>query len=491
MGVSHATIARALTAKTRDDFRTVATHERPRQDAPQTSWTLEAIRAARDAQMRGDFRLATRLSEAMYADDAIAVARGNRIDPLDIIGARLVAANKTTRAGAVLRRARLGVHIPRAVLKGIDTTLVEHGVAIGYIERDTNEDGTRVDYHLHEWPLDAVKWDHSREQLMTDVRGGGMRVPIIHGDGFWIQFSKHDRYGWIRDAALVPAGFVWAAHATGLQDWSASSKSHGMAKIMGELPEGFSLEADESGRLTPEAQAFLDMLRDIVSGASGAGIRPFGSKTEFVSNNSSAWQVFSELIANREKAAARIYLGTDALLGSVGGAPGVDIATLLSTAATKLQGDKQTIESAIFSGMLVPWCAENVGDSTLAPRLSYRMPDSDAQREAEDYKAREDAFFATIERYKANGMQVDQLIVNELADRFGIDPPELAPVASASVPLTLAPTDVAKVVRVREARAAQGLPPFNDERDDLTILQLETWQPPGQAPAQVEPTPTA
>lgn len=32
---------------------------------------------------------------------------------------------------------------------------------------------------------------------------------------------------------------------------------------------------------------------------------------------------------------------------------------------------------------------------------------------------------------------------------------------------------MAKVVRVREARGAQGLPPFGDERDDMTLPELE------------------
>lgn len=37
----------------------------------------------------------------------------------------------------------------------------------------------------------------------------------------------------------------------------------------------------------------------------------------------------------------------------------------------------------------------------------------------------------------------------------------------------LAPTDVAKIMLVREARQSQGLPPLGDDRDDLTISQLE------------------
>lgn len=42
-----------------------------------------------------------------------------------------------------------------------------------------------------------------------------------------------------------------------------------------------------------------------------------------------------------------------------------------------------------------------------------------------------------------------------------------------AVHITLAPTDVARIVRVREARAAQGLPPFGDERDDMTLPELD------------------
>ena len=38
--------------------------------------------------------------------------------------------------------------------------------------------------------------------------------------------------------------------------------------------------------------------------------------------------------------------------------------------------------------------------------------------------------------------------------------------------IELAPTDIAKVVKVVEARASQGLPPFGDERDQLTIFEF-------------------
>ena len=50
------------------------------------------------------------------------------------------------------------------------------------------------------------------------------------------------------------------------------------------------------------------------------------------------------------------------------------------------------------------------------------------------------------------------------------------------VNIMLAPTDIAKVVRVREARAASGLSPFGDERDDMTLSELDLWATNKNAP---------
>ena len=60
-------------------------------------------------------------------------------------------------------------------------------------------------------------------------------------------------------------------------------------------------------------------------------------------------------------------------------------------------------------------------------------------------------------------------------------PCKLAAFEAQAIPLQLAPTDIAKVVTAREARAAQGLPPFGDERDDMTITELEAAGKPSPA----------
>lgn len=474
VGVSPSTVVRAL-GRTREagEFRGAAFARAPRRGISAYAWTLETIRAARDAQMRGDFQTPVRLAEAMRTDDALFSAYHNRIAPHNAIATRLVPC-KGTRGEAVARRAAVSCIAPRSVLEGIAGTRANHAIAIGYVEREPSDDGTRIDFRLTEWPLEHVRWNPSTEILETRTLDGGM-VPIVHGDGRWIVFRKFNVLPWTQDACILPGALLWAAHANGVKDWASASTSHGLAKIIGELPEGVSLrDAATTHGLSPEADAFLQMLQDLVSGETGAGLRPFGSKTDFVANGSTAWQVFSELINSREKAAARIYLGTDAMLGSVGGAPGVDIATLFGVATTIVQGDFECIEQALDVGLYQPWTAVNYGDSSYAPSLEYLMPDPDETRTLEENATRRTRLLDAIKRMREEQMIVDQSVVDELALVYGVDPsPRLADVDARAVPLTLAPTDLARVVRVREARASQGLAPLGDDRDNLFISELE------------------
>ncbi len=111
--------------------------------------------------------------------------------------------------------------------------------------------------------------------------------------------------------------------------------------------------------------------------------------------------------------------------------------------------------------------------SRYAPSLVYQMPDPDAAKKAEEYAKNEEAFFAAVENYKKNGFEVTQDVIDALAAKHGVTPPTLAKVVPTS--FTLAPTDLAKVIRVREARASAGQQPFGDERDDMTITELDEF----------------
>lgn len=476
-GMHHTTAVRALAkikdkVRTADEFKRLPEHHAPRNQAPSTCWPLKQISNARNAQLRGDFKTPVDLARAMNVDDAIFTARRNRAAPTRVLATRLVPASGA-RGERVAAKALRSVHVSKKTMASIAVCLADHGIAIGYNDHEPSEDGSRVDFRLKMWPLEHVKWDPHLRRLVTRVEGGGFVEPIVHGDGRWTIFAGHEAEPWAHDAAILPAAFVWAIHAHGLTDWAAGSLSHGSPKVIGELLAGTAL-VSEDGTMTAEAQAFLDMMTQMMSGGSVAGIRPAGSKTDVVTNTSTQYQIFQELIMSREKAAARIYLGTDAILGSVGGAPGIDIAALFAMATTIIQGDLDVLESGLATGVYQPWCAINEGDSSHAPTLRYNQPDPDAKAKSEEVAGKRARFHEEIERLKKNGFVVDQGVVDRVAADIGLEqPPTLASVEQQTTSLVLAPTDVARVVRVREARASQGLPPFGDHRDDLTVPELE------------------
>lgn len=467
------TVTRALSSKVRkgSDFQRALTVHAPTRRPSPFSWTLETIRQARDQQMRGEFKQPARLAEAMRTDDSLFVAYHNRIAPQSAVDA-LITPHNSTRGEAVAKQMKRCVATPRSVLGGLVGTLANHGVSIGYVRHHVNDTGTEVHMRLTEWPIEHVRWNETLQHLETQT-AKGVTLPITHGNSRWIVFRKFDSYPWLQEACVLPAALLWAAHANGLRDWASASTSHGQAKIVGELPEGVPLQADDDS-LSPSAEAFLSMLQDLVSGEAGAGVRPAGAKTDFLANGSTAWQVFKELLANREKAAARIYLGTDAILGAVGGSPGVDISQLFGVASTKIQGDLTALEQGLRSGLYEPWTAIQYGDSRLAPGIKYQMPDPDEEKSSEESANRLVRLLAAVRDMRTTGMIVTQRVVAELAKTMKVAPvPELASTEAANVPLELAPTDVARVVKVREARASQGLGPLGDERDGLFLSELE------------------
>lgn len=477
-----ARLARNPVDRTRkaEDFKGTSAQavEAPRKDQPIVSWDLERIRLARDAQMRGDFRLAVRLAEAIRTDDTLFTAYHNRLGPQSSVALQLDA-YPGVRGEAVRRKAKDSVFVAKTELVSINGTLANHGIAIGYNHHETNEEGTRVDFRHVEWPLEWVKWNHSRECLETATRDGGFRVPIVHGDGRWTIYRKFKILPWTQEAALLPAAFIWAAHANGIKDWAAGSRSHGEAKILGTLPQGFALEdLNEDGmpKLTDQAFGFLAMLRQIMTGDSPVGVMPFGSDAKVLTNTATMYQVFSELILSREKAAQRVYQGTDAALGAAGGAPGVDISMLFGVASTKVQGDFNAIEQGLNTGVYQPHTAINEGDSRYAPTAAYQLPDPDADKKSEENAAKLDRLFAALDKYRAQKMTIDQTTVDRLAKLLGVatvDVPQLASAETVSVPLQLGVDSLNAIVRGREGRAAQGLPPFGDARDDMTISEIE------------------
>lgn len=415
------------------------------------SWSIDAIVAARDAQMSGRFRMPARLAESMGTDDAIFTARGVRLAPVQSLGVT-IEAGRGPKGDKVADEAEAlfglnGVAVSSETVTTLRTHLADHGVAFGAITWRPRADGSRWDPQLVAWPIEFVWWDTARGQYVTQVRrydsepdpssplwtpqpvGVGSPIePIVHGDGRWVVFAKSELLPHRLDAALLPAAMVWARHAFAMRDWAKGSASHGNPKVIGELPENTAL-SDAEGGLTAEASSFLTMLQAVASQDSPIGIKPANSKIDYLTNDSKAWEVWVKLAETAEKAAARIYLGTDGSLGSQGGGPGIDIATLMGLATSKVQSDLGCMERGIQSGLIAPWTAINWGDDKIAPVRRYTFPDPDEAAVREDFAKRNAAFNADVKAYRENGFVVDQSLVERVAKEHGVPAP-LLPAAS-------------------------------------------------------------
>lgn len=431
----------------------------PKVSSGNYAWDLTSIRAARDAQMFGRFRMAARLAEATRTDYAIFASFLNRLAPQRGLPIKLEAANETARALRVRDEAealfgRRGVGIHPDTLADIDGTLANHGVAFAVNVATPRDDGSRVDFEMKSWPIEFVYWDPVRREYRTQVDGFAEEM-ICHGDGRWVVFQQDEWEPW-KHGAILPVAMLWADHAFGVRDRAKASTAHGNAKVVGTLPTGISLQAAD-GKLTPEAQAFLELLRAIASADTPVGLKPFGATLDYIVNNSTAWQIFKEIIDSGDKAADRVYLGTPVTAQAAGGDA---VSYLFGVRNDIVEGSLKAIERGIRTGVLEPWTAINFGDSTLCPNRCYLMPDPDEDARRKSLAERTNAFYAAVKAAKDNNFVVDQPYVTALASDFGIAAPALPVEANRAPTITLAPTDVAKVVYVNEARASAGLGPL-------------------------------
>ncbi len=396
----------------------------PKVSSGSLAWDLDAIRAARDAQMLGYFNQAARLAEATRTDYAIFSSFLNRLAPQRGLPIKLVAPNDSARATRILGEAEAlfgskGVGIHPDTLADIDGTLANHGVAFAVNVITPREDGSRVDFEMKSWPIEFVRWDPVRRAYWTQIDSGGQEY-ICHGDGRWVVFQQHEVEPW-KHGAILAVALLWADHAFGIRDRARASGSHGNAKIVGEMPEGVAL--NDEGGLTPEAQAFLELLRSMASADMPVGIKPAGAKVDYIMNTSKAWEIFKEIIDSGDMAADRVYLGHDVSASAAGGDA---VGYLFGVRNDIVEGALRAIERGILTGVIEPWAALNFGDSTLAPSRVYLMPDADEDARRKSLADRTAAFYAAIDSAKkAQIFEVDEDYIGALAADYGVTAPKL------------------------------------------------------------------
>jgi hypothetical protein len=443
----------------------------PRAKTDAYSWDLESIVSARTAQLDGKFERPHSLSVALTTCGEISIARRARCKALTAVATKLVP-HGGARGRAVMKRAAAGCSVTPEVIADLLLCLVDHAIAFGYVRQTTLPDASGVDFALTYWPIEHVEHDKQRDVIRTRTEADGWQ-DIVHGDGRWIIFRKSDRRPWqTDDACLLSSCLVWAGIAEGNADWTSSIRAHGLARILATLPPEEPTR-DKDG-ITPAVNALMTMLTDLLSGDSPVGILPGGVTAKFEANPSNAWQVFDTFGANRGRLAARIYTGSDAILGQANDAPGSDLSKLFNVASTLTADDAKAICSGLDVGFYQPWTALNTGSTQYAPSFEFVLPDPDLDRSRLETATGYERLAAALARMREQKLEVTQGVVDLLAVTLGVSPaPILATEPGASTSVVLAPTDLVKILRVGVALKSLGLDPFGDDRDNMTVAAFD------------------
>lgn len=451
----------------------------PRSDQITSGWDPAAMRKARLDLQQGQFAQPAALLTQVLTDPACFASFENRLAPIRGLGVEIIPKGDKAPTARARRQADeaeplygdrgISLSLPTSVT--MNKNLAAFGLAVAVQNYVARPDGTRIDPVITAWPQQHLRWNRATKVLQT-LTDAGEIVDIVHGDGRWIVARKEEIDPW-KSGALVALAGTWMDRAYGIRDRARSSITHGNAKILGELPAGVKLLGKDSNGatvLTTEAKAMLRLLTDMLSGLA-AGIRPAGSKVDYLVNSSQAWEIWRNIIEGDAADIAAI------LLGSFGNAKGgnsyVKDSYLFGVRNDIVEGDLYGIGDAIHTGSILPWAAINFGDSDSAPLREYKLPDADQEARIASLTEAMVGFFAVLKSARDSGVELTQEWIDDLANKYEIPTvalPVIAPVAEpAPAPPPVAPLDPIG------ARTAALFADLSDMRRSGIVVDAETF----------------
>lgn len=374
-------------------------------------WTVARARAARDAHMCGSFRESAQLHEATKTDPQNFGAMLNRIAPHRGLPRKVEGNGKRIVKEAT---AALDAAAKPAVDADAFEWMVSLGVSVETIAWTKNDEGDRLLPRLIPWPMRSVYVDRATGELKTHTTKGVKT--ITHGDGKWLVTKLQNAEPW-QSGVVKSIADHWAKRAAHLRDRSLNSETHGEGKVIGTLPQGMRAKS-------AAAKGFAQLVQDLRKRRSG-GVIPHGATIEYLEAMSQMWRIFQDAITSIDKDIARAWLGQDGSMVNEGGNY-VKTALLFGVRNDLVEGDLGARAMALNTGLLLPFSWVNYGrDAGLT--CAWEFPDADRDARTAAYGARVDAFNKAVKEYKANGFQITQQWVDDLAKRYDVDAPKLDP----------------------------------------------------------------
>jgi len=442
-------------------------------------FTLKRIRNAIDAHRQGLFIESSVLWYSIMSFGPVLAAVAQRIAPILSLPRQI---NAGTRGLSKLIGEEIeeqiapreglapSAHFPATLYGAMAIDLAGLGFSVlQHIDGDPNpETGIRQRY-TRRWPTWATQYYPYRRTFVAITNDGP--VDIVNDGKFTLIGDLEEPH---LLGAIVALGEEAFDGKSTQRARSTYVDRYGGPKWVATMPPNTPVNSKEG-------DAMFEALRTI-RGPEGFGAIPNGATFEPKSISASQNAVFSEALASNWQYVAAVILGSD---GTMTRGTGVYSAPIFAGVRRDLvDRDLKSIVRGTNQGHIVPYVIGNYRSSIetipnfILPVIDIPLPDPEADVRIKSYSDRMKAFHEVIAAERNNGCSITQDRIDQLAAKFSIDPPTLS-----SIPLSISQADLAKVVKVDEARDAYGLKPIGDDRGEFLIAELDA---PAQTTEEIE-----
>jgi hypothetical protein len=443
------------------------------------------------------------LTESIMTDDRISGVLSTRTNgllglPLSFAGGSPAASQALRGAdessGSTSPRGDFWQMFPEAELAKLTRWGLMLGVGIGQMV-------PMIDRQLGGREIPTLKTWHPRwlQRILPTTDPGFWRlttasatIEIDPNDPQWIIYCPYGGDRPWADGAWRSTSFAWILKQFALHDRARHSEVAGSPARVGVAPEG----ATQKGR-----QQWLSQLKNM--GRDTSLVLPPGYDLKLVESTARTWEIYTKQIEWADRASTVVLAGQ---IVTTEGSPGFSRGNIHERIARDLiRFTSETLSTTLRDQALKPWAALNFGNADVAPWPQWdTTPPEDQKQKADTTRVLGEAIGKLDEVLAASKQRVDAVAIVESA---GVPLLPIDQTGEATPNVELAPTDLAGVVRVNEARASASLPPLllpdgsPDPDGMITVAEFKAKQEaqanpqaapvgPGAAPALPPGTPT-
>jgi Protein of unknown function (DUF935) len=381
----------------------------------QNTWSIEEARAAIYAHLIGVFYASGLLCDSILGDDRVSSTLNSRASAVFGRENRFKAADDSRAAKECLEA--WTKWWPMLSGDSAIREMHDYGTMMGFshaqIVWDRQQPG--LDYAPKLWPWHPVFTWYDWLLRCFQAIGQDAQIPIIPGNGKWVEYAPFGSYrGWIR-GALRPVVEPWMLRHFGFRDMARFGEIHGNPTRVGYVP----MVGDPVERAAFETS----MAR---MGANTAMIVPrgvdindgLGYDYKLVEAQGTAWQVHPSQIDRCDMAIVlallMINLETQVDGGSAWGAK-----SKMDVRSEGAQLDNMSWKRTIYKDIARPFAYLNFGDANLAPWTSWDV----TGRDEYEKNAKQFVQFGTgIEVMRRGGIKFKSAeeVRRFAAERFGL-----------------------------------------------------------------------